>query len=90
MPAVRVLPVNSVGRDLITFSIHPDSHGTVLDPGIYSLFKDLLHLMWKRRGRDIPIIGFPAKKAVADAASHHIGLEPRPTKKTYYLFYIFR
>ena len=90
MPAVPVVPVNPVGRDLESLPAHADRHGPVLEARINRPVEEALHRLGLGRGRDVPVVGRPAEDGIPDAAAHSVGLVARVFQYRYDFFHLSR
>ena len=69
MPAVLVLTIDPVGRDLIALTVHHDRDRTMLQTGINRFAKQRFDLQWLCRSGDIPVLRRSSKHGVPHAAT---------------------
>ena len=77
MPAILILAVYAVGRDLISCFSHHDCHCSVPDPRIDRAAKQCFDLFWFRIRSNIPVIRRPAQQAIPHTASDGVCLIAR-------------
>ena len=75
-PPVGVAGLRAERRDLEPVAAEQDRHRAVADAGGYGATVEALHLLGRRVGGDVPVIGRPVLQQVSDRAADQVGGMP--------------